>query len=204
MAISSTAYVHLFDRCWPSSIGSVQRSATGGSSIARSAVLLVTVLALLFGSISAHAFELEVGHWAGHSEHAEGAATPACTVSLHNGDEAYLLLRLDESRHMTLGVSDITWPGNAPRTVDLIVMVDHALINTRDAVLVTTSFLHATVLSPGQAMDLIGRGQKLLVTDGTTNAAFQLQHGGEAMRFLANCVNAKITRQTTGTPNSRG
>lgn len=98
--------------------------------------LPLTIFLLFSSGLSAIAstFDFEFGHWAGRIERDISGRVAACVVSIHNTDDEMLLLRLDGSDYLSLGVFDVSWGPGTPNSNTIVVLVDHKVIRTGVAI----------------------------------------------------------------------
>ena len=156
-------------------------------------LLLVTTIISNQSAGTEFTFEFERGHWAGKAEVSEAGAVEACTLSLHNDQSEYLLLRLDQERSLLLGVSDKNWKATAPGVIRIIILVDHALVYSGQAILITDSFITLEVPRPMNALTHIAKGRALMILHNDDKTVFRLEFAATAIDFLIKCLNWKAS-----------
>jgi len=176
----------------------------GGYACAKTVAvhLLLSVIVLCSDTSSTVAsdFDFEFGHWIGRIERDAGDRAEACVVSLHNADDEMLLLRLDRSGFLSLGVFGVDWMATTSKFNDLIVAIDHNVLQTGMAIAGGNGARAFNIPNVADSLSAIAEGQKLGVIVGDQSAVFELDGAKRSIPFLLNCrteVRRHETRQGT-------
>jgi hypothetical protein len=155
------------------------------------ALLFASFLVITSNSLAAE-FEFEFGHWVGKSEWSSGGHFESCMVSEHNDQNEIIVIRLDRKRELTVGLFEKTWDANAPAPLDLLVMIDHALIYAGNGWLHAKDSLLIRLESADKTLTRLSGGQLLQASANDQSMMFNLKDADKAIGFLRSCLKTGL------------
>ncbi len=152
------------------------------------AVALFLALVLSTHATPNSAFEFAEGHWVGKSEWSEAGRFESCMVSEHNEADERLILRLDRSNSLTVGIFDKAWRDAGALEVQVLALADHRIFHFGSGLLLGNKILAFEITEPEISLAKLSEARLLSVNANDETVVFALAGADRALSYLLDCV----------------